>query len=357
MKADESLGILQALYQASPRLDLDRLGPVVIMSDLHLGNGKRGDDFRQNAEMVLYSLRYYLKRGFTLVLNGDIEDLYRFEERDIRRTWPEFYRILDSFHNAGKLCKIVGNHDLELTYTGAGAPAYPLGESLRLSHAHGEIFIFHGHQMSRYDREYNAVAAFVLRYLATPLGIKNITVAQSSTKRFFVEKHVYAFAQQERILSIIGHTHRPLFESMSKIDSLRFEIELLCRQYPKMAEAKRRKTAVRIAAIKQEMNEAVARRKQRGESVASLYHENLLVPCLFNPGSPIGKRGCTCLELDAERIGLVTWQRTDGTRKWRSRLPGKKRKIGGGDGTPFLRHVIKEESLSYIFSRIALLGG
>ncbi|MEK6795152.1 MAG: metallophosphoesterase [Spirochaetota bacterium] len=353
MKDGENIEVLQELFQASPKLDLERIGPVVVMSDLHLGNGKRSDDFRSNSEIVLCSLQFYLKHGYTLVLNGDIEDLYRFEERDILRTWTEFYRLLDSFHAAGKLYKLFGNHDMELKY--AGKSAFPLGESLRLSHTQGEIFILHGHQMTKYHRTYNPIAAFFLRYVATPLGIKSISVAENNPKRFQVEKHVYAFAQQERILTIIGHTHRPLFESMSKIDSLRFEIEMLCREYPKMPEEKRKRVAARITAIKQDMIDAMARRKQRGESIVSLYHENMLVPCLFNPGTPIGKRGSTCLELDAERIRLVSWHRGEPLeRRFR---PRRKKRKAGIEFMSCARQVLKEEALSYIFSRITLLGG
>jgi hypothetical protein len=43
---------------------------------------------------------------------------------------------------------------------------------------------------------------------------------------------VYGFSSRRKIVSIIGHIHRPLFESLSKIDTLKYRIEQLCRHYP-----------------------------------------------------------------------------------------------------------------------------
>ena len=83
------------------------------MSDLHLGDGGPRDDFRPNAELVHDVLRdYYLEAGYSLVLNGDIEELQRFSYAKIRKRprnrlllcgWPEGLGIDILRKQGGKL--------------------------------------------------------------------------------------------------------------------------------------------------------------------------------------------------------------------------------------------------------------
>ena len=43
---------------------------LVVFSDLHVGNRRRGDDFVKNADLFMRVLeQYYLSRGYTLVLD------------------------------------------------------------------------------------------------------------------------------------------------------------------------------------------------------------------------------------------------------------------------------------------------
>jgi hypothetical protein len=153
-------------------------------------------------------------------------------------------------------------------------------------------------------------------------------------------------------MAVIGHTHRPLFESMSKIDSLRFEIERLCRKYPKASQKKQRRIETVINSHKTELSRI---RDHDGEPDGpSLYNANLLIPCVFNSGTVIGKRGMTCLEIDRGRIALVHWFDHRRTRKYL--------RYGNLDAyelpdTSYHRVEIKRESLDYIFARINLLAG
>ena len=57
-------GTLQKLFEEAPRVPLRPTDRVVILSDLHLGDGGLRDDFRQNAGLVQDVLRdYYLEAG------------------------------------------------------------------------------------------------------------------------------------------------------------------------------------------------------------------------------------------------------------------------------------------------------
>ncbi len=74
---------------------------MVVFSDLHMGDGGPRDDFRFNAELVRSALHgYYLPKGFSLVLNGDIEELQRFRLPAIRSRWGDIFRLFAEFRRS-----------------------------------------------------------------------------------------------------------------------------------------------------------------------------------------------------------------------------------------------------------------
>lgn len=357
--------ILGELYERVPSRRLTEEDRIVIFSDLHMGNGSRLDDFLLNSDLFTTVLQqYYVPRSFHLILNGDVEELQRFSMRDIIRRWRVVYDGFAEVSRNGGITRIVGNHDLDLLSGGLaphgriprgceGCPetfADAIHEGLRLENDHGTIFIFHGHQTSRRYVHYNNVVRIVLRYLANPLHIRNYTVAASSRKRFKTERRVYEFASRRKLLAIIGHTHRPLFESMSKTDTIQFEIERLCRKYPKSK--KQEKIQARIESLKTELLE-IQNERDRHNHEESLYQEHLLVPSVFNSGCVLGKRGMTNLEIERGKLRLVYWY--DERRKQKHMLY-RGRDAENLAGTDYKRVVIKEDSLDYIFSRIELLA-
>lgn len=345
MRVQRLPGVLASLAEKAPVRRLHKNERVVVFSDLHLGNGGRRDDFLPDAELLVAALRrYYLPRRFILLLNGDVEELQRFNLADIRRRWSGFYALLEDFARQGRLERLVGNHDAELAVLRDPYPAPRLLEALRLELGKESLLLFHGHQASYLQTYFLGLAAAVLRYVANPLGIRNWSVSRSSLRRFRVERRVYAFARRRRQLVLIGHTHRPLFESLSKLDALRFRIEDLCRQIPS-SRGKRRSVLEReLAARKVELEQLLAKRG-RTEG-GTLYNSPLLVPCLFNSGCCIGRRGLTGLEIADGRIVLVHW--FDHSRS--------EREGEALEGTPYHREVLEQESLAYLFTRVRLLA-
>lgn len=365
VKENMRLEALDHLYETCPRREVSCDEPIVVFSDLHMGNGSRNDDFRHNGSLFRTVLEtYYASRDYHLVLNGDVEDLQRFSLRSIVHRWREVYQALAAVAERGGLTRIVGNHDLEWLEGGPAVSALatigrghwpdlftdPVHEALRLGCPVGDILIFHGHQTSWWYQNHNNIGRVLLRYLANPLHISSPNVSADSRKRFKVERRAYQFASNRKLLAMIGHTHRPLFESMAKVDSVLFEIELLCRQYPESERPQELES--RVAELKAELA-LIRETEEQDRSHASLYRENLLVPCLFNSGTVLGKWGITCLEVSGGRLRLVYW--FDSTRKHRYR---RFRELAPEPlrGTPYRRIVIKEEELTYIFSRIRLLA-
>lgn len=343
------------LYHKAHSLELAEHPRLVIFSDLHMGNGSpRRDDFAKNREIFAHVLEEcYWKRGYSLILNGDVEELQKFRLGTIQKSYSEIYRLFDRFHQAGKLFKTVGNHDsiLASLHRLAFPYPYPLYHSLMLKAREGDMLLFHGHQVAPLYTYFNDVIAVLLRYIAYPLGIKNFSLSHDNSKRHKVERSVYELSREKKLVSIIGHTHRPLFESYSKLDTLKYNLESLLRRY-RSVDAEER------ASIRDEIRgyrDYLAKRDEIGEipDMSLLYSRIIPVPCLFNSGCCVAKGGVTCLEIADDSIALVHWYDSDVIRKdWES--------PAGGEctlpGTPFRRTILKDDKLSYIYDCIRLLG-
>jgi UDP-2,3-diacylglucosamine pyrophosphatase LpxH len=333
-------------------LDISNGGKVLIISDLHMGSGPR-DDLSHNGEMLICLLEeYYFKNGWILVLNGDIEELQRYSLDYIREKWIDLYRVFNLFAGAGRLYKIVGNHDEQLFLKKRGSYPYPLYSVIKIETGIVPAYIYHGHQLSPIYVRFNRLFGMAIRYILTPFGIKNIFSARSPYKRFHVEKKAYAFSIQNSCLSIIGHTHRPLFESLGRFDYIKFEIERLCYNYPASKEEERVRIENEVITLRKELGK-LKRKERRNVLRQSLYGDELPVPCLFNSGSALGKKGLNTIELTHEDIALIYWFTEGKSKKFVTRGGYKIERI---PGTPYHRAVLNHNRLDYIFARIKLLG-
>jgi predicted phosphodiesterase len=343
--------IVSARFNPGAVLDISVGGRVLIISDLHMGTGRR-DDLAGNGEILGAVLEhYYFQGGWHLILNGDIEELQRYSLAVIRERWALLYRIFDRFAAGGRLYKTLGNHDEELLFE-KGYP-YSLYNAVRIETALIPFYVYHGHQSSRVYANYNNLIRAALRYVLKPIGIRNVSSARSPYRRFDVEKHAYRFSLENNCVSVIGHTHRPLFESLGRFDYIKFEIERLCRDYPASQGEDQERIAREVRALRGELGK-LKRSERRDVLRQSLYGDELPVPCLFNSGSAIGRRGINALELDRESIALVYWFTEGGEMKFIRRGNYRVEKL---PGTPFCRAVLNQDRLDYIKARIELLGG
>ena len=146
-------------------------------------------------------------------------ELYKFTWKQIASAWEHTYRIFDSFHSKGMLLKTVGNHDSRLLLDLKDQYPYPVDTVLSFTSLRYPLLIYHGHQVSAYYERFNDISRFGVRYFASPLGIMNNSVSHNSRRRHSVERRIYDFSRKERIVSLIGHTHRPLFKSISAAET------------------------------------------------------------------------------------------------------------------------------------------
>jgi len=352
MKFQDFMHSFQHLMSACPQEDLDPNARYLILSDLHLGDGGPRDDLEPNRELLETTLeKWYLENGYTLILNGDIEDINKFELKKIRRAWPRFFAVVSAFAQAGRLRKIVGNHDLGLIKE-RDYP-YALSHGLVLKQRDQRLFLFHGHQASRFFIKYDYVSEFIVRYLAKPLRIRNSGISKDSRKQFATERRIYRAARKLGIVAISGHTHRPLFESLSKYDSLRWSLEELLREYA-IADAQRRRQIVNLVNIYRQELERLTKKDLKKDVSRSLYGTGpLLVPCLFNSGCATGKTGISALEIERGNISLVHWAKAGHSKTYIEREAVLKDTVEG----KFSRYTLKTDSLDHIFTRIELLSG
>jgi len=339
-------------FQDISVLDISNGGKVLIISDLHMGTGTR-DDLYHNGEMLTCILEdYYFKNGWILVLNGDVEELQRFPLDYIQEKWASLYRVFNSFANENRLYKIIGNHDEQLYPKKNSYYPYSLHTVIKIETGIVPAFVYHGHQLSNIYVRFNRLMGFAIRYILTPIGIKNISDSRSPYKRFHIEKKAYAFSLKNRCLSIIGHTHRPLFESLGRFDYIKFEIERLCRDYPASTGEDRIRIENEVTALRKDLGK-LKHKEKRDVLRQSLYGDELPVPCLFNSGCTLGKKGLNAIEMTCEDIALVYWFTEGKSKKFISRGSYETEKI---PDKPYYRTVLNHNRLDYIFARIKLLG-
>ncbi len=326
----------------------------VIFSDLHMGNGTRRDDFSENSELFYSALSdYYLPRGYSLILNGDIEELHKFTWRQIFHAWKRLYTLFDVFAGDGKLIKTVGNHDSRLIMDLRDHHPYTMDTVVRMTGLDYPLLIYHGHQVSALYERFNDISRVGVRYFAMPLGIMNYSVAHDSRKRHFIEKRIYEYSRREHIVSVIGHTHRPLFESLSKAETLRFRIEYLLVRYRNASHGQKEKIEEEIRRHRAELVEWRSR-KRRPDLQSGLYEEDdVPIPCMFNSGTVIGKRGMTCLELTKGKIRLMHWFDDRTHEVFTDRDNRHQRTLPGGH---IHRLELRQATLEYVMDSLRLLS-
>jgi len=343
---------IKNIYDSGTEIKITPKDKFVIFSDLHMGDGNRNDDFERNSKLFSYVLKnYYLKNDYTLILNGDIEDLQRFKFQKICKKWQAVFEIFDSFSAKQNLYKLIGNHDEDLIFNKEYIEKYSLHESIKLVSQNIDIFIFHGHQASQKYMKHNKLIGLFLRYIANPLGIGNYSVSHDSRRKYFIEQNVYNFTRTKKIISIVGHTHRPLFESLSKIDTLKFKIEELCRNYYVSNNEKKKEIETIIHGYEKEL-ESFSKKEKKKNLHDSIYGSDLVLPCLFNSGCVIGKRGITAIEIVNNEISLVHYFDKNISEKFlhTNNHPSQI------DDTDFYKVVLNKDSLEYINTKIKILN-
>lgn len=344
--------ILEQLHKKAPVLNLEKNDRTVIISDLHMGDGRSHDDFTRNSGIFRAALKeYYLPNGYTLILNGDVEEALKFKITKIEKQWGDIYNLFREFDSKGRLYKLTGNHDPKILLSG-DKKGFKLYDALRLKIDNNEFFVYHGHQPSFYYNAFSDLMTFVLKYGANIFHIPNFSVAYNSRKRSHVEKMAYDFAKSKKIIAVIGHTHRPLFESLSKMDTMKYRMEYYLRKLQNSDNREKTEIMEKIRICSEKIKNHNIENK-REHTVNTLYSDRIVLPFVFNSGTVIGKRGMTSLEISDGIISLIHWFDEKTKKKYLNTESEYYLKLFESG---ISRYVLKHDTLDYIFTKIQLLS-
>jgi len=216
---------------------------LIVMSDMHRGDGSGADDFAQNSLIYRCALEYYLENGFTYIELGDAEELWENADFDqIYITHTPVYELLAKFHDPDpektRYVKVWGNHDLywrdhQDIYQSL-FPMIQIYEAVVLSDS---ILMIHGHQADPMcSGPVAAVSQFFVNYIWAGMqkaGVKDPTRAATNPglcNEVDERLHKWATRNDQGTAAIIaGHTHRAVFENLSltemRLQALRFKAE------------------------------------------------------------------------------------------------------------------------------------
>ena len=208
---------------------------IIVMSDMHRGDGTGSDDFAHNSLIYKCALDYYLMEGFTYIELGDAEELWENETfEQIYITHTSIYDKIREFHDPDpkktRYIKIWGNHDIQwkdnaniLYKIFPGIRIYETAILYSPSKPGKRILLWHGHQVDpKCSGRGAAFSKFFVRNFWPGLqrcGIKDPTRAAVNPGLCNqIDEKLYQLAiNNDKNIDIIiaGHTHRPVYENLS----------------------------------------------------------------------------------------------------------------------------------------------
>ncbi len=291
----------------------------VIFSDQHRGTRNNADDFQRAARAYNAALVYYLHMGHTLVVLGDVEELWEETPAAVIRAYRHSLELEARFHQRGRYVRIWGNHDDEWQYEDSvrrhlepiyGDPPLRVHKGLRLTVKEGTeelgaLFLIHGHQSDAFNDQWSWITRFFVRYIwRTFQRITRIslnTPAKSWDLRNTINQAMYAWtARQQKLILIAGHTHSPVFRSQSHEALITEAIAELEEGTPESAP--HREELGRLLAQREwvRAQDPVIPPQEARTSIAK--------PCYFNTGCCCYYDGdITGIEIADGKIRLVRW--------------------------------------------------
>lgn len=226
----------------------------IIFSDQHKGRKNGADDFMVAEKQYLKALKYYNDENFHLIALGDCEELWENTTIQVIRHNQASFALERKFVHRNAFTKVVGNHDLDweidplapaLLKSIYGAPMVALkGVILEttLKEKVLRIFCTHGHQ-GDLQSDGNWFSKFFVTKIWAPLQaylrINPNTPAYDRQLKSAHNRMMYEWSsQQTDLILVTGHTHQPVFESMTHFERLqRQHREALYSHNPEWAQA------------------------------------------------------------------------------------------------------------------------
>jgi len=305
-------------------------GKLIVFSDQHKGAKNGADDFMLCEPNYLAALDYYNDKQFLFISLGDNDELWENRWPAVRKNNSLSFEKEKKFIERKAFIKIFGNHDL--------AWNTDLDTAIEMQKIYGQrinvyegailktridkreiaIFLTHGHQGDA-QSDGNWFSKFFVAHIWAPLQaylkINPNTPAYNTTIKTLHNRIMYEWsARQKNTLLITGHTHQPVFESLTHLERL----------YRGLKMAQKSNDRGRV----DEMKKEIETREPQFPSVSVDYLK--MKPTYFNSGCCCFSDGdITGIEIEDGCIRLIKWE--------------------SGSGKP-ARCVLEEERLKNLFA-------
>jgi len=234
---------LDRAYNSAKVIDFDFNSKIILFSDCHRGDNSFADDFANNRNIYFHALKHYYAEGFQYCELGDGDELWEnLNFESIFYAHKNIFMLLKLFHDEGRLHMIYGNHDMVYSNpkyvkehlftffdpkTGNDEElfkniTYHEGIILNNCDTGQQIFLTHGHQADWWNYVFWRWSRFMVRILWKPLNVMGIADPTSPAKNYKelikIERRTKKWiAENNNILTIVGHTHRPRFPEPGEI--------------------------------------------------------------------------------------------------------------------------------------------
>ena len=293
----------------------------IIFSDQHRGARNGADDFQRAERAYNAALAYYLRKGYTLVVLGDVEELWEEKPAAVIKAYQHTLELEAQFHQRGRYIRIWGNHDDEWQYESSvyyhlgkvyGGSPLQVHEGICLkvvdgAEELGTLFLIHGHQGDVTSDQWSWLSRFVIRYIwRTFQRLTRISLNTPANSWDLRKKHqqaLYTWAEkQEKLILVAGHTHHPVFKSRSHEAQLK---EKLAELESTVADPPTTEQLEALSALLAQLEWVRAQGHQRPHSEQSLPMHK---PCYFDTGCCCFLDGdITGIEIAHGKIRLVRW--------------------------------------------------
>ncbi len=327
--------LMNARQMENIALESDRR--YIIFSDHHKGARNPADDFQQCEGTYLAALDYYFNNNYTLIILGDGEELWEEGIEAVMNAYQDVFQSEARFH-PGRYIRVSGNHDdawedeelvrkyLYPYFPGINVRSGVVFEFTTGQQTVGEIFLAHGHQGTIDADLFAFLPPMVLPYyrnIQSWTGIGRTTPAQDDCLRGAHDTQMYRWASKHgKLILIAGHTHRPVWSSMTHLEKLTWQLHSLLEIRPEE----------RPPDFAMQVNRLTEQIENRQEKYSPCEDTIKTIPCYFNTGCCRFADGdITGIELDDGSIRLIKW--------------------AGGENN-FHRTVFEDARLAEIFARL-----
>jgi predicted phosphodiesterase len=214
-------------------------GRFIIFSDQHKGAKNGADDFVLAEPNYLAALNHYDEQGFHLISLGDSEELWENSLIQVKKNNIKSFEAEGNFARRNAFTKIFGNHDLDWEINPLAAKELKAiygtsviaREAVILESQIGDkdlsLFCTHGHQGDE-QSDGNYLSKFFISTIWAPLQaylrINPNTPAHNATLKTEHNTLMYEWSSHQRnMLLITGHTHQPVFESLTHLERLQIQ--------------------------------------------------------------------------------------------------------------------------------------